>query len=53
MATIIYLIAAIVISVWVADLFNSGIFGIICFGFFLPGFKLPLIIDAIFLSRRK
>ncbi|MCL1864552.1 MAG: hypothetical protein FWF73_01930 [Spirochaetes bacterium] len=48
MATIIYSIAAISISMWVRKIFQSDIFGVICFIFFLPGYKLPLLIDMAF-----
>jgi len=48
MATILYTIAAISISAWVGSMFNTPIFGIICFWFFLPGYKLVLAIDAAF-----
>ena len=50
MATIIYSIAAIGISMWVADLFKSGIFGFFCFSFFLPGYKTVLAIDLAFFA---
>jgi len=48
MATIIYTIIAIWVSSWVADTFNSGLFGFVCFWFFLPGYKLVIATDLAF-----
>jgi len=48
MATIVFTILALAISIWVGNMFNSGLFGFICFCFFLPGYKVVLAVDAAF-----
>jgi 1,4-dihydroxy-2-naphthoate octaprenyltransferase len=48
MATLIYTIGIVSISLWVGSIFNTSLFGWACFIMFLPGYKFVIAIDMAF-----